>query len=89
MFIKKVIDKLNKYKIPYAVVGGHAVALHGVVRGTVDLDLVVEWKLKYLELAKQALEEIGMKPNLPISPQKLFEKRDYFIKEKNIIAWDG
>lgn len=87
MFIKKVVDQLSKYKIPYAIVGGQAVALHGVVRGTVDLDLVLEWELENLKLAKQALEEIGLKPSLSISPQELFENRDYYIKEKNMLAW--
>ncbi len=88
MFIKRVVDQLCKYKIQYAIVGGHAVALHGVVRGTVDLDLVLEWDLKYLELTKQALEEIGLTPIQSISPRKLFEKREYYIKEKNMLAWN-
>ena len=88
MFIKQVTNQLCKYKIPYAVVGGQAVALHGVVRGTVDLDFVIEWNLENLELTKKALEEIGLKPSLPISPQELFKKKDYYMEEKNMLAWN-
>jgi hypothetical protein len=40
MFILKVVKALNAYKVHYAVVGGYAVALHGAVRGTVDLDFL-------------------------------------------------
>lgn len=33
---------LNRHAVSYVVVGGFAVAAHGVVRATADLDLVVE-----------------------------------------------
>jgi hypothetical protein len=46
MFIIKVVESLERNKINYAVVGGYAVALHGVVRGTVDLDLIINLKKK-------------------------------------------
>jgi len=42
MFILKVCESLSNAKIKYAIVGGYAVALHGVVRGTVDVDLLIE-----------------------------------------------
>ena len=42
MFLFKVIDSLEKYKVDYAIAGGYAVALHGAVRGTVDIDFVIK-----------------------------------------------
>ena len=50
MFLIKVVDKLREKNIPYAIVGGHAVALHGAVRGTLDIDLIIKWTLKNLFL---------------------------------------
>jgi hypothetical protein len=38
MFLQNVIQSLEKYHIKYALVGGYAVALHGAIRGTVDIE---------------------------------------------------
>ena len=37
--LEKVCAALAQAKLRFAIVGGHAVALHGAVRGTVDIDL--------------------------------------------------
>lgn len=37
-----ILAALNARGVRYVVVGGFAVAAHGVVRATADLDLVVE-----------------------------------------------
>jgi hypothetical protein len=39
MLTERVCRKLSKCNVPYAIVGGHAVALHGAVRSTIDIDL--------------------------------------------------
>ncbi|NUO09217.1 MAG: hypothetical protein HUU08_11145 [Candidatus Brocadia sp.] len=41
MFYESIFDKLNKSHIDYIVVGGVALVLHGVVRLTADLDLII------------------------------------------------
>ena len=87
MFILKVSSVLNKYKVPYAIVGGHAVALHGAIRGTIDIDFITRWNLKNLILIKEALHEIGLSAKLPITPEELFDFKDEYIKNKNLIAW--
>lgn len=38
---QKLIAKINQAKIEYAVCGGWALAIHGVPRATVDIDLLV------------------------------------------------
>jgi predicted nucleotidyltransferase len=40
--LKAVIDRLNRERIDYAVCGGIAVALHGYLRFTQDLDILVQ-----------------------------------------------
>ncbi|MCY4643420.1 MAG: hypothetical protein OXB88_02280 [Bacteriovoracales bacterium] len=87
MFLEKVIGQFEKYRIPYALVGGHAVALHGAVRGTIDLDFIITWSLRNLQLVESALSEIGLVPRLPITPEDLFNFKQEYIDNKNLIAW--
>lgn len=87
MFVEKVVSQLEKYHVPYALVGGYAVALHGAVRGTVDVDFVISWSLKNLKLVEHSLGEIGLKPILPMDAEKIFNFRDQYIKQKSLIGW--
>ena len=53
--LKRIINALNESRIDYAVCGGWAMAIHGVPRATVDIDLLIsESSLpKVFEIAKQ------------------------------------
>ncbi|MEX2129851.1 MAG: hypothetical protein WD772_00065, partial [Pseudohongiellaceae bacterium] len=88
MFIEQVCNQLANHQVPYAVVGGHAVALHGAVRGTVDLDLVIRWSEINLENTEKALKELGLVSRLPLSANEVFKYRDQYVKERNLIAWN-
>ena len=72
----------------YAVVGGHAVALHGAVRGTVDIDIAIAWNRKTLKATVRALEEAGLVSRLPISAGDVFEFRAEYIENRNLVAWN-
>ena len=37
----KVVKELDKNKIPYLIIGGQAVNLHGIVRATQDIDITL------------------------------------------------
>ena len=87
MFIYRVIDALDKAEIPYAIVGGFAVALHGAVRGTVDLDLIVKITKKNLIALEKSLQRIGLRPRLPVTAEQIFDYREDYIKNRNLIAW--
>ena len=39
---KEFIKLLNKHEVKYLIIGGYAVAMHGYVRATGDLDLWVK-----------------------------------------------
>jgi len=88
MLIADVCQALERHQVPYALVGGHAVALHGAVRGTVDVDLVIEWSLEHLEAAVQALEGLGLRSALPISARQVFTHRNEYIQQRNLIEWN-
>jgi hypothetical protein len=87
MFIHRVCNAFEQAKIPYAVVGGYAVALHGVPRGTLDIDFVLRWSLANLEKAEAALKALGLVSVIPVDAKALFTFRDEYIKNRNLIAW--
>jgi hypothetical protein len=88
MFLKDVCRILEQEKVEYAVVGGCAVALHGVVRGTVDVDIAIKWSLENLKKMEKALKKIGLVSTLPINAENLFHYRDEYVKNRNLIAWN-
>jgi len=87
MFLYRVIQALDSFKVPYAIAGGYAVALHGAVRGTVDVDLVIHLRKKDFTQTEEAMASIGLQPRLPIQAEQVFNFREEFIRERNLIAW--
>lgn len=87
-FLERVCDALQRAGVRYAVVGGHAVALHGAVRGTLDIDIALNWSRKSLRDAEQALEGLGLESRLPVSADEVFEFREDFINKRNLVAWN-
>jgi hypothetical protein len=88
MFIYAICSALEKAEVPYAIVGGYAVALHGAVRGTVDVDVVIEWSLENLDATEKALKQIGLVSRIPITAENLFHFREEYIQNRNLIAWN-
>ncbi len=87
MFLLALTNALDKHRVKYALVGGYAVALHGAVRGTVDVDIVIQLTQDAFNKAERALMELGLQPRLPVSADDVFLFREEYIKNKNLIAW--
>jgi hypothetical protein len=87
-FVARVGSALSAAGVRYAVVGGYAVALHGAVRGTVDVDVILAWNSRSLEAAECALKSLGLVSRLPISAAEVFRFRDEYIRNRNLIAWN-
>lgn len=87
MFIKTVIHALERAHIRYVLVGGYAVALHGAVRGTVDLDFVIALEQSQFEALERALHTIGLVPRLPVTAAEVFQFREEYIHRRNLVAW--
>lgn len=79
--------ELEARQVKYALVGGYAVALHGAVRGTVDIDLILDWQLANLQRAEESLKALGLRSLHPIDAQTVFRDKELLIREKNMIAW--
>ena len=88
MFITEVCAALDKAKVNYAIVGGYAVSLHGAPRGTIDVDIVLAWSLKNLRAAENALNKIRLTSQLPLNAEIMFNFRDEFIQNRNLVAWN-
>jgi hypothetical protein len=86
-FLERVCAAFEAAELRYALVGGHAVALHGAVRGTVDIDYVINWSLRTLALAEGALNKLGLESRLPIRAEDVFHYRDEYISNRNLLAW--
>jgi len=87
-FLLRVGNALDTAGVRYALVGGYAVALHGAVRGTVDVDLILRWDLHNLEAAEAALGGLGLVSRLPVAAESIYRFRDEYIRDRNLIAWN-
>lgn len=87
MLLYRVVDALARGKVPYALAGGYAVALHGAVRGTVDVDLVLRLSRSDFVRADAAFRAIGLTCRLPVSAREVFDFREEYLRNRNLVAW--
>ncbi len=87
MFLYDVINILNKENVKFAVAGGYALALHGIVRATIDVDLCIKLSKKQFKSIEKALSLIGLKSRLPISSDDMALYRKEYIENRNLTAW--
>ncbi len=84
--IERLLTQLTAAGVRYLVVGGVAVVLHGYLRATADLDLVIDLEPQNVATAMDALERIGFRPRPPV-PLRDFadrQQRSRWIEEKNL-----
>ncbi|MGE3757159.1 MAG: nucleotidyl transferase AbiEii/AbiGii toxin family protein [Pseudobdellovibrionaceae bacterium] len=87
MLLYEIVDAFDSAKLKYAIVGGYALALHGLVRATMDVDLVVNLKQSDFEMSEKVLEKIGLRSRLPVRAQDIIKMRNEYIQNRNLIAW--
>ncbi len=85
-FYEDLFKALEEDKIEYVVVGGLALVLHGVVRLTADLDLIVALKEDNINKFAKMMTKLGYKPKVSVPVEQLgkAEKRKEWIEEKNM-----
>lgn len=87
-FLEKVCAALREADVRYAIAGGYAVALHGAVRGTIGVDVVLHWTKRTLAKAEAALNGVGLVSRLPVSARDVFEFRDEYVRNRNLTTWN-
>lgn len=65
---------LNAAGVRYVVVGGFALALHGVVRATKDVDILIESTLENADRALQALGQLPFGIARDLDPKEVVAK---------------
>jgi hypothetical protein len=87
--IEEILDALNRADVRYLVVGGVAVVLHGHLRTTADLDLVIQLQRANVLRAMGALGELEYRPRVPVSAEAFAdsEVRQQWIREKGLAVF--
>jgi hypothetical protein len=87
--IESVLDGLNRARVRYLVVGGVAVVLHGHLRTTADLDLVLHLEHENLVRAMEALTDLGYRPRAPVPAEAFVDagQRQTWIEEKDLTVF--
>lgn len=87
--IETVLEALHRAHVRYLVVGGVAVVLHGYLRTTADLDLVIQMDRENILRAIEALTGIGYRPRVPVDPESLAdaEVRRQWIRDKGLMVF--
>lgn len=62
----RVLEALSTAGVRFIVAGGLAVNVHGVIRLTHDIDLVVQLKRENIEKAFASLQGAGYRPSVPV-----------------------
>ena len=86
MFYERVFRELNERKIAYVVAGGMAVNLHGFVRGTMDLDIVLLLEDANISKFIDMVRDMGFKPRVPVMLADFAKEsaRTFWIGEKGV-----
>ena len=86
VMFEAVFRALNDRGVRYLVAGGVAVVLHGHMRYTKDLDLVVDLAPEQATAAIEALSAMGLVPSLPVDPLSFADAgtRQVWIREEGM-----
>lgn len=59
--LHKIIGSFNKNKLDYVLVGGAALVVHGIPRGTLDIDVYIVAKVETVNKLFKITEALGLK----------------------------
>lgn len=87
---EEVFKEFQSKKVRYVIVGGIAQNLHGSVRATADLDILVEMSDQNLKKIVQVLKRQGYRVRQPVDPMGIADAgtRKVWIHEKNMKAFN-
>ena len=88
-WMSEVLKELNQAQVRYLVVGGVAVVLHGHLRATGDLDIVLQLESDNLALAMGVFAAAGYEPKAPVRLEDFSdaETRAAWIRDKHLVVF--
>lgn len=87
--VESIVTALNAAKVRFLVVGGLAVAAHGYLRFTADVDLVLDPDPGTLKRAIEALATLGYRPRAPVAFEEFADpaRRRAWQEEKGMTVF--
>jgi hypothetical protein len=87
--VEAIVGALDAAGVRYLIVGGLAVAAHGYVRFTADIDLVLDPAPAALRAAVEALRGLDYRPRAPVAIEEFAdpEKRARWMREKGLTVF--
>ncbi|MDR2154884.1 MAG: hypothetical protein LBE78_07650 [Burkholderiaceae bacterium] len=67
MFYLDLFSALHRHEVEYTLIGGLAVALHGIERNTMDVDIALVLTPGNVDRFLHAAQDLGLTPVLPVS----------------------
>ena len=89
MKIAELLQSLTDAQVNYVLVGGLAVQLHGFLRATFDIDLVLAMSDENLVRFINVAKNYGLQPGIPVPIESLrnAEQIDQWHREKGMLAF--
>ena len=89
MKIAELLKSLSEARVDYVLVGGLAVQLHGYLRSTFDIDLVLAMNDENLTRFIGVARGFGMKPVIPVDIDALRDARqiEQWHRDKGMLAF--
>jgi hypothetical protein len=87
--LRDLLRRLVLADVRFIVVGGVAVVLHGHLRATKDLDLVLDLAPDQTRKALQVMLDAGLRPTVPVNALDFADAaiRHSWIEEKNMLVF--
>jgi hypothetical protein len=87
--VERIVGALDAAGARYLIVGGLAVAAHGYVRFTADIDIVLDPAPAALRAAVEALRGLDYRPRAPVAIEEFAdpEKRARWTQEKGLTVF--
>lgn len=89
MRITELFKSLSKGQVQYVLVGGLAIQLHGFMRSTFDIDLVLAMNDENLERFITIANQYGLVPSVPVPIEALrnASQIDQWYREKGMLVF--
>jgi len=87
--VEAIVGALDAAGTRYLIVGGLAVAAHGYVRFTADIDIVLDPASEALRAAIEALRGLDYRPRAPVTIEEFADpaKRARWTREKGLTVF--
>lgn len=86
---RPALEALNEAGVSYVIVGGLATVLHGHVRLTSDIDIVLAFDRENVLKAVNALSTLGLVPRAPVDPALFADPdvREDWVKNRGMMVF--